>query len=58
MNLQGIKKITLAAAIILASGIPGTIAGAAESSTLLNVSYDPTRELYQSENSAFIQYWQ
>jgi len=26
--------------------------------TLLNVSYDPTRELYQSYNAAFAKYWQ
>ena len=26
--------------------------------TLLNVSYDPTRELYQELNAAFAQYWQ
>jgi sulfate transport system substrate-binding protein len=26
--------------------------------TLLNVSYDPTRELYQDFNSAFAKYWQ
>src|SRR5215831_16700844 len=25
--------------------------------TLLNVSYDPTRELYQDYNAAFIKYW-
>jgi sulfate transport system substrate-binding protein len=25
--------------------------------TLLNVSYDPTRELYQDYNKAFVQYW-
>lgn len=25
--------------------------------TLLNVSYDPTRELYQDFNKAFVQYW-
>lgn len=25
---------------------------------LLNVSYDPTRELYQQYNHAFSQYWQ
>jgi len=25
--------------------------------TLLNVSYDPTRELYQDYNSAFAKYW-
>src|ERR1700752_486568 len=26
--------------------------------TLLNVSYDPTRELYEAYNAAFTQYWQ
>ena len=26
--------------------------------TLLNVSYDPTRELYQDYNAAFARYWQ
>jgi sulfate transport system substrate-binding protein len=26
-------------------------------STLLNVSYDPTRELYQDFNAAFVRYW-
>ncbi|MGG7054799.1 sulfate ABC transporter substrate-binding protein [Nitrosomonas sp. ANs5] len=26
--------------------------------SILNVSYDPTRELYQAFNQAFIQYWQ
>ena len=26
--------------------------------TLLNVSYDPTRELYQDFNAAFVKYWQ
>ncbi len=26
--------------------------------TLLNVSYDPTRELYQEYNAAFAKYWQ
>jgi sulfate transport system substrate-binding protein len=33
--------------------------GAAASSkvTLMNVSYDPTRELYQDYNTAFAQYW-
>ena len=46
MNLQGIKKLTFAATLILASGIPGTFADAAGNATLLNVSYDPTRELY------------
>ncbi|HIV71051.1 MAG TPA: sulfate transporter subunit, partial [Candidatus Aquabacterium excrementipullorum] len=33
-----------------------TIAAAKEV-TLLNVSYDPTRELYQEYNAAFSKYW-
>ena len=31
--------------------------GAVAAQTLLNVSYDPTRELYQDFNAAFIKYW-
>jgi len=45
----------LAVAYGLASAVPG--AKAAESRTLLNVSYDPTRELYQEINGAFIPQW-
>src|SRR5260221_13499874 len=30
---------------------------AAKDITLLNVSYDPTRELYQDYNAAFAKYW-
>ncbi len=32
-------------------------ATSASAQTLLNVSYDPTRELYQDFNAAFIKYW-
>ena len=32
-------------------------AGHAADVTLLNVSYDPTRELYQDYNAAFTKYW-
>ncbi|HEY5994829.1 MAG TPA: sulfate ABC transporter substrate-binding protein [Gallionellaceae bacterium] len=48
------KKIVLAAA--LAAAILAVPAQAAEV-TLLNVSYDPTRELYQEFNAAFAAYW-
>jgi sulfate/thiosulfate transport system substrate-binding protein len=54
------RKITkLAASIILLAGIGGNLAEAAAPATvtLLNVSYDPTRELYTSENAAFASYW-
>ena len=44
--------LPLAAALSLAS------AAHAADVTLLNVSYDPTRELYQAYNAAFAKYWQ
>ena len=46
-------------ASIIASGLLAFAAGslAAQDLTLLNVSYDPTRELYQDFNGAFAKYW-
>ena len=52
-----IKKGIVAGALFLAAVLPGTLAEAAGNVTLLNVSYDPTRELYQSENAAFAKHW-
>jgi sulfate/thiosulfate-binding protein len=46
--LRGAAVFALAAAAGLA---------AAKDITLLNVSYDPTRELYQDYNAAFAKYW-
>jgi sulfate/thiosulfate-binding protein len=43
--------VALAAALVL-----GTAAAQAQT-TLLNVSYDPTRELYQEFNTAFAKHW-
>jgi sulfate/thiosulfate-binding protein len=55
------RRLLLAAlfAVVLALGLAALMPGAqaAESRTLLNVSYDPTRELYQSLNEAFIKQW-
>jgi sulfate transport system substrate-binding protein len=48
---KSLLHISLLAALVLAP-----IAQAAEI-TLLNVSYDPTRELYQDYNKAFATYW-
>src|SRR4051794_3771638 len=45
----------LAALILIAGVIPP--AAAQSPVTLLNVSYDPTRELYQDFNAAFARYW-
>jgi len=41
-------------ALVLSLGAAGS---AAAESTLLNVSYDPTRELYQDFNAAFAKHW-
>jgi sulfate transport system substrate-binding protein len=46
------KRFLLSAALALAA------TQASAQVTLLNVSYDPTRELYQDYNAAFARYWQ
>jgi sulfate transport system substrate-binding protein len=43
-------SLLAAAALSLGSAIAADL-------TLLNVSYDPTRELYQDYNKAFVEYW-
>src|SRR5712691_728591 len=48
------KKVLIVLALILSLSALGSAQG---SVTLLNVSYDPTRELYQDYNAAFAKYW-
>jgi sulfate/thiosulfate transport system substrate-binding protein len=43
---------------ILAALVVAATASLGAQSALLNVSYDPTRELYQEFNAAFARYWQ
>src|SRR5687767_8524415 len=51
------RAMTTAAIILaLASTVPAALAAPAPAK-LLNVSYDPTRELYQEFNAAFASYW-
>lgn len=47
-------------ALVLSTAVITLAAGGswAKDITLLNVSYDPTRELYQDYNAAFAKYWQ
>lgn len=47
-----LRKITLLATLSLGIGF------AQAQTTLLNVSYDPTRELYKEFNAAFAKHWQ
>jgi sulfate/thiosulfate-binding protein len=49
------KKVLLSLVLILSLSRLGLAQGG--SVTLLNVSYDPTRELYQDFNPAFAKYW-
>ncbi len=48
--MKTILKIMLAASLVVSAG--------AKEIKLLNVSYDPTRELYVDYNAAFTKYWQ
>ena len=54
-----IVQVLIRAVLLLAMTVGlGASAQAQKSITLLNVSYDPTRELYQEFNAAFAKYWQ
>src|SRR6188508_2668946 len=55
MRFLGTRMIVRAAALglLLTAFGPSALA-----QTLLNASYDPTRELYQDFNAAFVKYWQ
>src|ERR1700720_154933 len=54
------KRVILPRPLLLAAAFvswAGTGPAFAEETTLLNVSYDPTRELYQELNAAFARQW-
>jgi sulfate/thiosulfate transport system substrate-binding protein len=51
------RRFSIAAAILW-STLAGVSAAHAKEVTLLNVSYDPTRELYEAYNPLFSAYWQ
>jgi sulfate transport system substrate-binding protein len=55
MKEMKLKHVTLTlSAAVLSLTLTGAVHAA---STLLNVSYDPTRELYDDYNKAFVTYW-
>src|SRR3954471_23636391 len=51
------KRIAGLVSAVLTLLLTGTHSVLAKDKTLLNVSYDPTRELYQAVNKAFIDQW-
>lgn len=44
-------------ALAVSLGFAGVVTARAADQTLLNVSYDPTRELYEQYNTAFAKHW-
>src|SRR5947207_1222417 len=51
-GLHGLRTLAVAGVMALA-----TATAAWADTTLLNVSYDPTRELYKAFDAAFVAYW-
>src|SRR3954464_11303090 len=57
ITLAVVVSAALATAAWLPQAWPAVVLHAAPGITLLNVSYDPTRELYQDVNAAFAAQW-
>ena len=57
MNKSLSRRNAIAGAVfsVAMAALGGT--ASAQNTTLLNVSYDPTRELYQDFNAAFVKHW-
>ncbi|TPG39889.1 sulfate ABC transporter substrate-binding protein [Sphingomonas koreensis] len=58
LALVSVAALALAGCSPKSDGGNSAGGGSAKAVTLLNVSYDPTRELYKAINAAFIQKWQ
>ena len=43
--------------ILIAAGLSAALVAPAQARELLNVSYDPTRELYREYNQLFVKHW-
>ena len=55
MNSRRVRLISAAALLVVGFGLAATLRAATVN--LLNVSYDPTRELYDDYNKAFAAHW-
>ena len=55
LKRRDVLPLFMAAGLALGTVLPGS---ARADTTLLNVSYDPTREFYQEFNEAFAEHWQ
>ncbi|MDB5540863.1 MAG: CysP [Devosia sp.] len=50
-------RILALGGLVAALALTGAVTARAQDQTLLNVSYDPTRELYEQFNEAFAKHW-
>ncbi|MDV6332830.1 sulfate ABC transporter substrate-binding protein [Asticcacaulis sp. 201] len=57
MQRRSFLTTAVAGAALLAAGKTSAVLAAGKPLELLNVSYDPTRELYVEYNAAFAKYW-
>jgi sulfate/thiosulfate transport system substrate-binding protein len=57
MKMASKKLINILASLTLTFGLTPSTQASGGPVTILNVSYDPTRELYQDFNAAFAKYW-
>jgi sulfate transport system substrate-binding protein len=57
MQRRSFLTTAVAGAALLATGVARDVLAAPKPLQLLNVSYDPTRELYTAYNAAFARYW-
>ena len=55
--MKSAARILAIAGFTAAIGLAGIVTARAADQTLLNVSYDPTRELYQQYNEVFAKHW-
>jgi sulfate transport system substrate-binding protein len=55
--MKSLLRLLFLASVLATFGSVAAPARAANTIELLNVSYDPTRELYQDYNAAFARYW-
>jgi sulfate/thiosulfate-binding protein len=58
MVVNGRRRVVVALVAVFVATACGTATSSKSGVTILNVSYDPTRELYQQVNTAFGKAWQ
>ena len=56
-SMKSRRRTWLRGLAVLVTAAAAACAQAGDSLTILNVSYDPTREFYQEYNAAFAAHW-